>query len=67
MLRDEKAKWEMGNCTDPKIIYLSLKGRYDTNYRHFHLSKEEAKMLINDLQTIVDDESGNIKYKITKR
>lgn len=62
-----KAEWEAGNCTNPDVIYLNLKGRMDGRFSHFHIMKEDVKLLIKDLQTLVDNEDERVKLKITKR
>lgn len=56
------AKWEMGQCTDDSVIYLLLKGRGDKRYAHFHISKEDAKQLYNDLLQVTLLGEDNIKH-----
>ena len=56
------AKWEMGQCTDKDIMYLWLKGRNDKRYSHFHISKEDAKQLYNDLLRVAINGDDNVKH-----
>lgn len=60
------AYWEMGQCIDEDIIFLSLKGRIDSRYSHFHLAKSDVKLLIRDLQTLLSNQD-NKSLRITKK
>ena len=56
------AKWEMGQCTNNDIIYFLLKERNSKRYSHFHISKEEAKQISNDLLQASVNNRDNIKH-----
>lgn len=62
----KKSKWEVGNCTDNDIIYLNIKGMGDTRFTHLHLTKSDVEMLIDDLQTLINNDDENLKYTIKR-
>lgn len=57
------AKWEMGQCNDKDIIYFLIKERNSKRYAHFHISKEEAIQISNDLLQASVNGQDNIKHK----
>lgn len=56
------AKWEMGQCIDDNVMYFLLKGRNDKRYSHYHISKEEAKMIANDLLKVAVNGEDKLKH-----
>lgn len=62
---DIRSSWEMGRCTDDKVIYLNLRGMMDTNFSHKHMTIEDAKALRDDLDKLINLKDQNVKsYKI---
>lgn len=61
---DYFSSWEMGECTDKNIIFLNLRGNTDKRYSHFHISKQDVKLLISDLQTLLSNKDERIQLKI---
>lgn len=62
----KKSVWETGNCTDKNVIFLNIKGMGDTRYSHLHITKPDLKMLITDLQTLIDNDNENLNYTIKR-
>lgn len=58
------SSWEMGECNDHKTIYLNLRGMSDKRYAHFHIQKEDVKILINDLQKLIDNQDERLQLKL---
>ena len=56
------AKWEMGQCVDEDIMYFLLKERHSKRFSHFHISKEEAKQIANDLLQVAVNGKDNIRH-----
>ena len=62
MINYNGAKWEMGQCTDKRVMYFLLKGKGDKRYSHFHISKEEAIQISNDLLQAAVNDKDNIRH-----
>lgn len=62
----KKSTWEMGNCTDKSIIFLNIKGMGDSRFSHLHITKSDIKLLMNDLQILLDNDTNNLNYTIKR-
>lgn len=62
----KKSTWEMGNCTDKNIIFLNIKGMGDSRFSHLHITKSDIKLLINDLQMLLDNNNDILNYTLKK-
>lgn len=61
-----KSTWEIGNCTEKNIIYFNLKGMADSRFSHFHITKDDIKLLIQDLEMIINNNDENLNYTIRR-
>ena len=65
------SSWEAGECTDKNTIFLNLRGNSDKRFSHFHMSKEDTQILINDLQMLLDNKEERrflrAEYNIDKK
>lgn len=63
----KNSMWETGECTDKSVIYLNLKGMGDSRFAHFHITKSDVEMLINDLQTLINNKDERLHLKFIKK
>lgn len=64
-MKERKAEWETCTTNSPEIIYLGFKPMYGTRYNHYHITREDVRNLIKDLETILDSkEKLKIEHKI---
>ena len=62
---DFSSSWEMGRCTDDRLIYFNIRGMMDKNFSHKYISVEDAKALRDDLDKLINLKGKDIKsYKI---
>ena len=64
-MNKNKAEWETSTTNSPNTIYLGFKPMYGIRYNHYHISREDARNLIKDLEKILDSkEKLKIEHKI---
>lgn len=61
-----KSTWEMGNCSDKNVIFLNMKGMADSRFSHFHITKDDVKLLIKDLEMLINNEDEHLNYTIRR-